>query len=237
MRLLVTRPSHDFDALAARLNAKGHEALHAPMLDIVALPFDLPDLAACDGLVFSSANAVRVLVGKPGFQKYTGLQVATVGTATADAARAAGFADIVSAGGDIGELAQLLVKKYPGQGASLVHLAGVERAGDLGSFLGAGGPAIQTIDVYKADAARSFPDQVEAEMRDGEIDGCILMSPRTGAIYASLVISAGLLAPARGLIHYCLSPNVARSLDPLILDGDQIRVASAPELESLLSLV
>lgn len=237
MRLLVTRPSHDFDALAAHLDAKGHEALHAPMFDIVPLPFDLPDPAICDGLVFSSANAVRVLAGKPGFQKYTALRVVTVGTATADAARAVGFADIVSAGGDIGELAKLLGKKYPGQGARLIHLAGVERAGNLSSLLGAGGPAIRTIEVYRSDAAQSFPDRVEAGMRDGKIDGSILMSPRTAAIYASLVIAAGLLAPARGMIHYCLSPNVAGSLGPIGLDADRIRIAPAPELESLLSLV
>ncbi len=237
MRLLVTRPSHDFDALAARLNEKGHEALPAPMLDIVALRFDLPDPAACDGLVFSSANAVRVVAGQPEFQKYIGLSVVTVGIATADAARAAGFTDIVSAGGDIGELAELLGKKYAGQRASLLHLAGTERAGDFGARLGAGGPVVDTIEVYRADAARVFPDRVEAEMREGKIDGCILMSPRTGAIYASLVIAAGLLAPARGMIYFCLSPNIAGSLDPLGLDGERIRIAPVPELGSLLSLV
>lgn len=237
MRLLVTRPSHDFAALAAHLSAKGHEAVHAPMFDIVPLPFDLPDPAICDGLVFSSTNAVRGLVGKSELKNYTGLRVVAVGSATADAAHAAGFTDIVSAGGDIGELVTLLGKKYPKQGASLVHFAGVERAGDLGSLLGAGGPAIQTIEVYRADAVRSFPDRVEAEMRDGNIDGCILMSPRTAAIYASLVTAAGLIASAHGLIHYCLSANIAGSLDPLVLDGDRIRIAPVPELESILSLV
>ena len=59
MRLLVTRPLDDAQALADRLEAGGHEALVEPLLTIA------PDLAAplpLDGaraLLFTSANGVR----------------------------------------------------------------------------------------------------------------------------------------------------------------------------------
>ncbi len=237
MRLLVTRPAHDFDALAARLEIKGHEAVRAPLLTIVPLAFDLPDPVTCGGLVFSSANAVRILADRPDLKNYTGLPVAAVGAATADAARAAGFANIIAAGRDIGDLARLLRQKIPGCGATFVHLAGKERAGDLVALIGAEGPAIATIDIYRADAARAFPEPAGTEVRAGRIDGCILMSPRTAAIYTALIIEAGLATPARAMIHLCLSQNVAGSLVSLGLDDDRIRVAPVPELDSILSLV
>ena len=39
----------------------------------------------------------------------------------------------------------------------------------------------------------------------GEIEGVILMSPRTAAVYATLMRKHGLASVARGLIHFCLS--------------------------------
>lgn len=235
MRLLITRPEPECTALAARLDMMGHEAICAPLLTIEWLPFALP--ANFDGLVFSSANAVRALAGRPELENYKGRPAITVGAATAEAVRAAGFKKIVSAAGDIGDLGGLLLQEYQGQKANLVHLAGVDRAGDLGAMVDACGLQIETIEVYKAEAEKSFPEKVEVAMRDGLVEGCILMSPRTASIYTSLVIDARLVSSVQNLTHYCLSPNVARQLDPLELSADCIRIAPAANLDALLARV
>ena len=69
----------------------------------------------------------------------------------------------------------------------------------------------------------------------GEIEGVILMSPRTAAVYAALVRKHGLAATIRPLPHFCLSAAVARRLQPL--GTVRTEIADAPRLEELLALI
>ena len=85
-------------------------------------------------------------------------------------------------------------------------------------------------------AARAFSDDAVEQFATGEIEGVILMSPRTAAIYAELVRKAHLTATIRPLPHFCLSAPVARRLEPL--GGDVVKhVAEAPLLEEVLALI
>jgi uroporphyrinogen-III synthase len=68
-----------------------------------------------------------------------------------------------------------------------------------------------------------------------EIDGVLLMSPRTAAIYARLVAKHGLASAVRPLPHFCLSAAVARQLEPL--GPVPTEIAGAPRLEEVLALI
>ena len=57
MRLLVTRPAADAQALAAELEARGHSVICAPVIEIVIKPEAAPDLTNVKGLAFTSAMA------------------------------------------------------------------------------------------------------------------------------------------------------------------------------------
>ena len=59
MRLLVTRPVADAQALAAELEARGHSVICAPVIEIVTKPDAAPELTNVKGLAFTSANGVR----------------------------------------------------------------------------------------------------------------------------------------------------------------------------------
>jgi uroporphyrinogen-III synthase len=69
----------------------------------------------------------------------------------------------------------------------------------------------------------------------GEVDGVILMSPRTAEIYAALMRKAGLAGAARRLIHFCLSDAVAKRLASL--GTVTVAVADRPRLEEVLALI
>lgn len=57
--VVLTRPSGQNAALAARLRAAGRDVLELPSLQLTPLPGPLPDPAAFDLVVFVSGNAVR----------------------------------------------------------------------------------------------------------------------------------------------------------------------------------
>jgi uroporphyrinogen-III synthase len=69
----------------------------------------------------------------------------------------------------------------------------------------------------------------------GEIEGVILMSPRTAATYARLVRKHGLAASVADIAHFCLSEAVAAPLTALGVVHTEI--AATPRLEELLALI
>ncbi|MEE8274408.1 MAG: uroporphyrinogen-III synthase, partial [Alphaproteobacteria bacterium] len=98
MRVLITRPREDAEALAEALAVRGVEALVEPLLEIVPLnPGDF-DLAGVQAALLTSANGARALAAATGSRD---VPVLAVGEATAAAARAAGFAEVAVAGGDV----------------------------------------------------------------------------------------------------------------------------------------
>jgi uroporphyrinogen III methyltransferase / synthase len=62
--VLITRPSHLASGSASLFTDAGAEVLVYPLLEIAPLPFDLPDLASLDILIFTSQNAVPLFMDK-----------------------------------------------------------------------------------------------------------------------------------------------------------------------------
>src|SRR5688572_29455279 len=101
MRILVTRPREDAERLAEQLEAKGHAIVIEPIFTIEPMPETPLDLDGVQALLLTSANGARAFGMR---SPRRDLRVFAVGDATADAARALGFSDVESAGGDVADL-------------------------------------------------------------------------------------------------------------------------------------
>src|SRR4051794_7675359 len=109
MAILVTRPQPDNAATVAALRAKGFEALPAPVLRFEPVAFDLDEAdASCAAVVVTSASALRAIEGKAAVARLSALPLFAVGERTAQAARDAGFGNVISADGDATALRDLL---------------------------------------------------------------------------------------------------------------------------------
>lgn len=117
--LVVIRPEPGCAQTVAAARALGLEARACPLFEVRALDWSPPN-EALDGILAGSANAFRH--GGPQFTKLTALPVHAVGEATAQAARAAGFA--VATVGERG--LQSLLDGLSGP-LRLLRLAGAER--------------------------------------------------------------------------------------------------------------
>jgi uroporphyrinogen-III synthase len=117
----------------------------------------------------------------------------------------------------------------------LLHLAGNDLAGDITNDLEQHGFRLLQPVVYRMVPATEFDPGTVEEIRSGEIDGVLLFSPRTAAIYAGLISRHDLAAVAYGFTHYCLSPAVAARLAPL--GAVSTEVAAAPTLDAMLELL
>jgi uroporphyrinogen-III synthase len=233
MRLLVTRPEPDATRTAQVLRARGHEVLVAPLMRIE--PIDAEFDGPWTGVVLTSARAARAVGARLRDMEIMRLPAFTVGDRTAEAARAAGFGDVVSADGALRELVRAVAARCAGRGARLLYLAGDDRAGDLAGDLAAHGIAVDTVVIYRAVVADAlFPDAVQA-LSGGRLDAVLHYSRRGAATLLRLAEEAGVLNGVLSLAHYCLSAEVAA---PLRARGaERIHIAASPREAALIDAI
>jgi len=174
-RVLVLRPEPGASETVERARELGLKAIAIPLFEIEPLPWETPDAAGFDGLLLTSANAVRGAGNQ--LQSLRGLRAYAVGEATAEAAREAGFD--IAATGDSG-VDRLLDSIDPN--LKLLHLSGQERRDPENAR-----QTITPLIVYRA-----VP--IEAELPDSGV--ALIHSPRAGRRLAELAINRGNIAIA-----------------------------------------
>lgn len=206
--LVLCRPEPGLSQSAARARAMGMTVIERPLFAIEPVAWAPPAVCAFDGLLFTSANAVRMAESR--LSQLRALGVYAVGQATADAARGMGFD--VMASGDSG--VDQLLSSLPEQ-IKLLHLTGEDRISP--SVM----RNIEAITVYRAREA-DVPDFPGAE------DAVIAVhSPRAAKRVAALARDPGRFAIA------AISAAAARAAG----EGWQhVRVADRPSDTALLPL-
>ncbi|MEP6982367.1 MAG: uroporphyrinogen-III synthase [Sphingomicrobium sp.] len=168
-QLLVLRPEPGASATVDRARALGLEAVAVPLFEVEPVTWEAPEAGAFDGLLLTSANAVRC--GGEGLRSLRGLKAYAVGEATADAAREAGFD--IAATGEAG-VDRLLGSIEPD--LKLLHLCGSDRYEP-----GRAPQGITRATVYRATPVAA-PDLSAAP---GSV--ALIHSPRAGRRIAELV--------------------------------------------------
>ena len=233
MHVLVTRSPTDAAALVDELTARGHDGLVEPMFEIATLRQHPAALSlALDGtqaLLFTSANGVRAFAGQAANRT---LPVFAVGDATAEAARAAGFAQVESAGGNVEDLAALVVERLDPARGALFHSAAGQVAGDLQGALSAAGFEVRRLVLYEAKPAAAFSPETVAALQAGAFDAVLFFSPRSASTFVRLLTEAGMQDACPRSHAVCLSPAVATEVKYLAWRG--VHVAERPNTAALL---
>jgi uroporphyrinogen-III synthase len=235
MRLLVTRPEPDALKLRAALEEHGHQATAEPLLSVSFEDGDAFDLDGVQALIATSRNALRALKSHPLRGLARKLPLFAVGRATAAEGRTLGFETVVTGAGTAEELVAHIVSVAEPSAGLLLHLAGDSLAGDLAGELESHGFRVLQPVVYRMRPATALTDDTVEQLAMGEIEGVILLSPRSASIYASLMRKHGLTSVARRLTHFCLSEAIAGRLQPL--GAVRVEIAEAPRLEEVLAQI
>jgi len=233
MRFLVTRPEPDCRRTADRLRSMGQEADEAPVLRNVPCPPDRFDLEEVAALALSSRWAVSVLRDHAQIASLQRLPVFTVGDATANTCREAGFSEVHSAAGDVAALARLILdsrdRLSPGH---VLYPAAADRAGNLEGLLAAGGLACRPVAIYRMEPAQSLPDTALDALRAGAYDGVLIYSRRSAQAFLSLIKAQLPGHEFSGMRAYALSPQAAEPIS----SGFTVQVAAAPNEQALFDL-
>ncbi|MEI6203069.1 MAG: uroporphyrinogen-III synthase [Enhydrobacter sp.] len=228
MRVLITRPEREATALATALVQRGHAPVIAPLftLQILHPPPDFASaLAAGQAVLLTSANGARALAeandqrSKPVF---------AVGDTTAATAEGLGFTSVVSASGDAAALAALVRERLDPAKGSLVHVSGLDVAGDLSPE----GFEVRRFPLYEAREADSLPASAVAALQARALDAAIFFSPRASAVFARLAEEAGVAGACDTIAAVAISPAAAEPLK--VLPFQSVRIAARPTRQAML---
>ncbi len=232
MRVLITRPREDARALAEELAARGVGAIVEPIIEITPLSAGDLDLEGVQAILLTSANGARALAEAT---RRRDVGVLAVGEATAAAARAAGYADVAAAGGDVEALATLVGERCDPAAGPLIHVSGSAVSGDLGGRLAARGFIVRRVVLYEAREAAKLSDAATDALSRGALDAVLLFSPRTANAFVTLAERAGLAVALGRVEALCLSGAVADAARRVA--WQEVRVAARPDQAALLDLV
>ncbi len=197
----ITRAEPGASATAARLRAVGLDPLIAPLLSLRLLETSL-DLGGVGALAFTSANGVRAFAARSDRRD---LPVFTVGDATAQAARAAGFETVTSADGAASDLVRLIAAAQP-RGVAL-HPSGLHLAGDVKGGLERAGIMARDVALYDTPAVDALPSGALEALAARGVAAVLIHSPRAADILAGLAAGLDLSRTlAVGLSAACLRP-------------------------------
>lgn len=221
----VTRSEPGASATAERLTAMGYEPLVSPLLTLKPVEGARLDLDGVAAIAFTSANAVRAFAEKSHERAF---KVFAVGAATAEAARKARFATVLSTDGDVKALAAGIATRKRDLKGVVLHPGAAEPAGDLPGALAAHGLEVRSVALYE-----SVPAEVPQTVIDAlpRLYGVLLHSPKAARELAKLLRKT----PSPALRAWCLSKAVARPLAKIQL----ALLAAAPLAndDSLLNLI
>jgi uroporphyrinogen-III synthase len=204
MQVLLTRPLEDSRALAETLEGEGVETLIWPLTRVVPVAPTQKMPASTDGLLFTSANAVRALAA---LTDRRDLPALCVGDATQRVARGTGFRNCFSANGDARDLADLARRSGLRQ---FFHPRGRDSAGDLKEWLAASGQNVTEAVLYQAEEAGAPPSPVASAFAGGTVGLVTIWSHRNAMILKRWLDRVG--ADLSNTALLAISPNAAEPL-------------------------
>src|SRR5258707_15365699 len=213
MAVLVTRPQPDDEATAVALRARDFEVLKAPMLRFEPVAFQDDTDAAYGAVIVTSANALRGIEPHLENSRLLALPLFAVGERTADAARRAGFENVISADGDAAGLRDCVLAsvktKELKKASPLLYLAGADLARDLAGELGERGFTVVTRTTYRMIAVSSLPREACDAFAAGGIEAVLHYSRRSARAFLDAARAGGVEISALAIPQCCISAAVA----------------------------
>jgi uroporphyrinogen-III synthase len=214
--------------------AQGHEVLIEPLIKVRFENADPIELEGVQALIATSRNGLRALAASPAVDEARALLVFAVGPGTAATARALGFQNVIKGPGTGRELVNFIIRHAEVNGGPLLHLAGDVLAYDFATELARLGYHVLRPIVYETEPASRLSGSTAARLANGQIEGVLLLSPRTASVYAQLVKAHGLAEAVRNITHFCISAAAAARLEELA--PAKVEIAAEPNLQEVLAL-
>jgi len=162
MHILLTRTLEDCSEMIIKFKSLGHKVSHLPLLSIDKVDCKEFNFLNYEGIIFTSANAVKFLDLKQINKK---ILCFCVGSATEKKARSAGFQNVIAAEGNVKNLKELVLQNFNKNNGNLVYVSGEKISVDLDQELIKEGYSIKRIINYRTTHNQKFDENFVKELK------------------------------------------------------------------------
>jgi uroporphyrinogen-III synthase len=153
MHILFTRPIEDCQEMILKFQSLGHKISHLPLINIEGLKYETPNYSEFNGVIFTSANAIKFLDIKNIDKK---LKCFCVGSATEKKARSVGFQNVFAADGNVDNLKELILQNFNSSEGKLLYISGEVITSNLDQDLISNGYTINRVINYRANPIEKY---------------------------------------------------------------------------------
>jgi uroporphyrinogen-III synthase len=167
-----------------RFKSLGHQVSHLPLLIIEKMNYGPIDFSSYEGIIFTSANAIKFLDLKIIDKK---ILCFCVGEATEKTARNNGFQNVIAAEGNVENLKELILQNFDKKNGSLIYISGETVSTDLDQQLLKEGCNVKRIINYRTLHNQNFNEEFVRELKQKMPDIVYVYSQNSAASFLNYI--------------------------------------------------
>jgi len=189
MHILLTRPLDDCKNLIIKFKALGHKVSHLPVIKIESVEYDQPNFNNYQGIIFTSANAVKNL-NLINLNKQT--NCFCVGSATEKIVKQNGFQNIFCADGNANNLKEVILQNFDRNQGTLLYVSGKVISSNLDRDLVSEGYSVKRIVNYNVLPIEEISEEFIKDLKSFIPDMIFIYSENSAKNYLNLLKKYGL---------------------------------------------
>ena len=212
MHILLTRPLEDCKDLILKFKSLGHNVSHLPVIKIKPLEYNEPNFNNYNGIIFTSANAVKNLNLKNINKK---INCFCVGSATEKIVKQNGFQNIFCAEGNVNNLKEIILQNFYNNEVSLIYVSGEIVSSSLDKDLSSEGYSIKRIINYTVLPNDEISDEFVKNIKSSIPDIVFIYSENSARNYLNILKKYDLLETWMDTNLMCLGEKASTVLNQI----------------------
>ena len=184
MHILLTRPLDDCKDLILRFKSLGHKVSHLPVIKIENVNHDKVNFDEFDGIIFTSANAIKNL-NTSNINKQ--INCFCVGSSTEKVAKQNGFQNIFCADGNVNNLKEVILQNFDQKKGNLLYVSGEIISSNLDKDLISEGYKVKRIINYSVAPIEEVSDEFIRDLKSSIPDMVYVYSENSARNYLNLL--------------------------------------------------
>ena len=145
-----------------KFKSLGHQVSHLPLIRIEKVNYKEINFSEYGGIIFTSANAVKLLNTE---KLDKNIKCFCVGNVTEKKARSVGFQNTIAAEGNVSNLKELIIQSYENKNKELLYISGATISVDLDLQLLSEGFKVKRIINYKVNHDQKYDEKFVNELK------------------------------------------------------------------------
>ena len=210
MHVIITRPIEDSLELIRNLKITNHTITYLPLISVRKISNENINFKDYKGIIFTSSNAIKFLNVK---NIPKNIYCFCVGEATEKKAKNFGFYNVISAGGNVDALIELIIRTFDKKTGKLIYISSEFISKDLDIELTKKGYLVDRIVNYTSEPVAQIEQNTLEYIKKNKPDVICVYSEKSAINLKDLIGKYSLVDVMTQTNLMCLSKKIANVLE------------------------